>query len=267
MSTEQITAPATGATWFNLYRHADDAADDATGAADESATDAGAEDDAEAERMLADAADDGGSEDAGEGDDSGDDADAEGLGDAGKKALDRMKAERAAAKKEAAAAKKSAAEERRKAADLARKVAEFEDRDKSELEKAQAKAERSSEQATKAVARSVRSEIKVVATGKFADVSDATDVLMRDPSKFVDADGEIDTDAIEAELADLLERKPHWAMPEPATAQSAPEAKRQKPKADPGQGSRGAAAAVDFRTASDDEVAAELAKFGVRKRY
>ena len=44
-----------------------------------------------------------------------------------------------------------------------------------------------------------------------------TDVLMRDPSKYVDSDGEIDTDAIEAELTDLLERKPHWGIPEPAS--------------------------------------------------
>lgn len=263
MSTIETKAPATGATWFNLHRHAGEGEEEGGDAPETSESESGeAGDDAEAERLLAEAAAEDDAADEGD-----EDTDSEGLGDAGKKALDRMKAERAAAKKEATAAKKAAAEERRKAAELARKVAEFEDRDKSELEKAQAKAERSAEQATKAVARSVRSEIKVAASGKFADVSDAIDVLMRDPSKFVDADGEIDTDAIDADLADLLERKPHWGKPEPVPA-AAPEAQQKpKPKPDPGQGSRGGPAKVDFRTASDEEYAAELAKYGVRRRY
>jgi len=176
-----------------------------------------------------------------------------------------MKAERAEAKRAAAAEKK-------RADDLARKVQEFEDRDKSELERAQAKAERAADQAAKAVARSVRSEIKVAASGQFADPSDATDVLMRDPSKYVDADGEVDTDAIEADLAALLERKPHWAKPAPA-ADPAPAGdpetepvRRQKPKPDPGQGSRGGPKPVDFLQASREEVTAELAKYGYRQR-
>lgn len=196
----------------------------------------------------------------------GDDPEGDQLGEAGKKALARMKAERTAAKKEAATAKKAAAEERRKAADLAKKVAEFEDRDKSELDKATAKAERSAEQAAKAVARAVSAEVRAGAQGKFADPTDATDALMRDPAKYVDADGDIDTDAIEADLADLLERKPHWAKPEPAAPAEDPEPKKAKPKPDPGQGSRGTPAPVDFRNASPDEVAAELAKYRYRQR-
>jgi len=257
MSTNEMKVPAIGATWFNLHRH-DGEEGDGDGAPEVDESTEGADEDSEAEELLADAVEE---------DDA--DADPEGadkLGDEGKRALDRMKAERAAAKKEAAAAKKSAAEERRKAAELARKVAEFEDRDKSELEKAQAKAERSEKQAASAVARSVRSEIKVAASDTFADTSDAIDVLMRDPSKYVDADGEIDTDAIEADLADLLERKPHWAMPEPV-AEVEPEVKKQKLKPDPGQGSRGGSAKVDFRTASEEDVQAELAKIGFRKRF
>ncbi|MFF7191776.1 hypothetical protein ACFZAR_43045 [Streptomyces sp. NPDC008222] len=257
MSTEITKVPATGAAWFNLHRHDGEEGDTAPeGTAD---ADNGADDDTEAERLLADAV----------GNDSGDEADDDteddskpdsaGLGDAGKKALDRMKAERAAAKKAAAAEKK-------RADDLARKVQEFEDAKKSDLEKAQAQADRAKEKAEKAVARSVRSEIKVAASDKFADASDAIDVLMRDPQKYADADGEIDTDAIEADLADLLERKPHWGKPEPAPVSPAPESKP-KPKPDPGQGSRGGPAKVDFRTASDEEYAAELAKYGVRKRY
>ena len=247
MSTEIEKVPATGITWFNLTRH-----DDPEPAPDpdpEPAADPDEDPAPEGEPDLDPADPEPESEPEG----------ADKLGDEGKRALDAMKRERAAAKKEAAAAKKEAAE-------LARKVAEFEDRDKSELEKAQAKADRSEKQAALAVARSVRSEIKVAAGSTFADVSDATDVLMRDPSKYVDAEGDVDTDAIETDLADLLERKPHWAKPEPAAAVVEPEAKKPKPRPDPGQGSRGAPAPKSFLEASDDEVAAELAKVGYRQR-
>lgn len=253
MSTE-LTAPATGATWkFNLSRHDEDPAGDGNGADDAPEAD-DTDDDAEAEGLLADAVADGDDED-----DSVDDAGKpERLGEAGKKALDRMKAERNAAKKAALDAK-------RQAADLARKVQEFEDRDKSDLDKANAKAERLATQAAKATQRAVSAEVRSLAVGQFADAGDAVDVLMRDASKYVDSDGEIDTDLIEADLADLLERKPHWAKPEPAPAAS-PQPQRPKAKPDPSQGSRGPVAPVDFRTASRDEVDAELAKFRFRQR-
>ncbi|MCW2899708.1 MAG: hypothetical protein JWO67_1973, partial [Streptosporangiaceae bacterium] len=162
-------------------------------------------------------------------------------------------------------AKKAAAEAKRQAADLAKKVRDFEDRDKSELDKATAKAERAAEREAKATERAVAAEVKALSTGKFADPSDAADHLLRDPSRYVDADGEIDTDAIEADLTDLLERKPHWAPPEPA--QPAAEPKKPKPRPDPGQGPRGAPAPTDFRKASKEEVAEELAKYGYRQRW
>ncbi|MFL4947489.1 hypothetical protein ACJ6WE_08965 [Streptomyces sp. MMS24-I31] len=166
------------------------------------------------------------------------------LGDAGKKALDRMKAERAAAKKEAAEAKKRADE-------LARKVADFEDRDKSELEKATTKADRLEAAAAKATARAVKAEVKALAADAFADPTDAD--LLGDLSRYVDADGEIDTESISADLEALLERKPHLRKP-------AAETKRQIPKPDPGQGSRTAEPPTDFRTADRDALDAELAK-------
>lgn len=255
-------APSIEAPWFRLNRHDDPDPDDTpeTEPAGEEPADGDEPADEQAQRTLADAD---------ESDEEEDNGDSEGLGDAGKRALARMKAERTKARQEAAAAKKAAAAERRKAAELAAKVAEFEDRDKSDLEKAQAKADRSAEQATKAVARAVRSEIKVAATGQFADASDAVDVLMRDPAKYVDPDGEIDTDAIEADLADLLERKPHWAAAAVQRPGAEPETEKPKtrPRPDPGQGSRGTPPQVDFRAASDEEVRAELARYGVRKRY
>lgn len=167
------------------------------------------------------------------------------LGDAGKKALDRMKAERAEAKRAAAA-------ERKRADDLARKVQEFEDRDKSELDKATAKAERAAETAAKATARAVKAEVKALASDAFADPTDAD--LLGDLSKYVDSDGEIDTEAISADLDDLLERKPHLRKAAPGSQ------KKPAPKPDPGQGSRPAEPPTDFRTADRAVLDAELAK-------
>lgn len=185
------------------------------------------------------------------------------LGDRGKRALERMKAERVAARQEAQEAK-------RQLARLQAKVQEFEDRDKSELEKATAKAERLADQATKATARAVQAEMRVLATDRFADPTDATDTLMRDPAKYVDESGDIDTERISADIEDLLERKPHWARPKPepsaAPAQQQEEPPRQRPRPDPSQGARPTTPPTDFRNASKDEVAAEFAKFGYRPR-
>jgi len=166
------------------------------------------------------------------------------LGDKGKQALDRMKAEKAEAKRTAAAEKK-------RADDLARKVAEFEDRDKSELEKATTKAERAAEQAAKATKRAVLAEVKAAAAA-FADPEDAAAFL--DLSTYTSDDGEINTEAISADLEALLERKPHLRRP------AAPEPeKRKQPKPDPGQGARPTDPPTDFRTATREELQAELA--------
>lgn len=165
------------------------------------------------------------------------------LGDPGKKALDTMKAEKAAAKRTAAAEKK-------RADDLARKVAEFEDRDKSELDKATSKAEKLAEQVAKTTKRAVLAEVKAAAS-EFADVDDAAAFL--DLASYASDDGDIDTDAITADLEALLERKPH--LRKPAVE---PEKKKQ-PKPDPGQGPRPTDPPADFRTASREELQAELA--------
>jgi hypothetical protein len=242
---------AQGVDWFSLARH-DDPDPDPADPADPDPADPKADPDPADPEPEPDPAD------------PEPDPDPEGadkLGDAGKKALDRMKAEKAAAKKEAADAKKQAAA-------LAKKVAEFEDRDKSELDKATAKAERLADQATKATARAVQGEVKALAVGKFADIGDAVDVLMRDPSKYVDDAGDIDTDAIDADLVELLGRKPHWAVPavEPAPETDPAGAPKggKRPKPDPGQGARPNQPATDFRTATPEELQAELLKYGVR---
>jgi hypothetical protein len=192
-----------------------------------------------------------------EGDDP---TDNDALGDKGKKAIERMKAAQQEAKRTAAAERKA-----RLAAEA--KVREFEDRDRSELEKATAKAERAADQAAKATARAVSAEVRARSTDRFADPTDAADILMRDPARYVDDDGEIDTDAIEADLMDLLDRKPHWAKPEPATAAPEPVAdKRTRPRPDPSQGTRPPAPPTDFRSVSREERDAELAKYGYRLR-
>ena len=238
--------PAIGVTWFNLLRHDDPVADDPDPADPADVDEADPDADPEVD------------EDVDEIDEKPDEA----LGEAGKKALDRMKAEKKAALK-------SATDAKRQAAALAKKGAEFEDRDKTELDRANAKAERAAEREVKATARAVSAEVKALSVNLFADPSDAADVLMKDPAKYVDVDGDIDIDAIEADLADLLERKPHWAKPEAAAATEVdPAAKpKVKPKPDPGQGSRGTPAPKNFLDATPEEVAAELAKIGYQQRW
>jgi hypothetical protein len=255
------------AGWFRLTRHDDpepDPADDPQDPDDDPDND----DDPEP-----DPADDPQDPD----DDPDNDDDPDDLGDAGKRALARMKAERAKAKKDAADARKAAAAAKRENAALAKKVAEFEDRDKSDLDKAKSAAERAQDQATKAVARSVKAEIRLGAAGRFADIGDATDVLMRDPAKYVDDAGEVDTDLIEEDLAALLERKPHWAAAsEPAADPDDPDddpqdgiqpkKKAARLKPDPGQGSRKPAPATDWTKVPKDEFDAHLRSMGVRPR-
>lgn len=254
--SDLIEVPASGTAWFTLSRHNDPTDPPQPEPAAEPEPAPPAEEPEAEEQAEPEATEESAEEPDPEGADK--------LGDAGKRALETMKRERAAARQEAAAAKKQLAS-------LTAKVQEFEDRDRTELEKATAKAERLAEQAAKATARAVTGEIKVHAVGQFADAGDAVDVLMRDPSKYVDDSGDIDSDLIQSDLAELLERKPHWAFkqpdPEPApAAQQEPERPRQ-PRPDPGQGARQSVPPADFRTAPKDELNAELAKFGFRPRF
>lgn len=120
-------------------------------------------------------------------DDGGDDADdgesgEAALGDPGKKALDRMKAERNAARRE-----------------LRELKAKYEPESKEE-----AAAQ------TKFAQRILRSEIKAAAAGKLADPADAYRFL--DLEQFeVGEDGEVDEDEIASAIADLVEKKPYLA--------------------------------------------------------
>ncbi|MFJ2515614.1 hypothetical protein ACIPEL_36355 [Streptomyces griseoviridis] len=231
---------AHGADWFQLTRHDDP--DPASPPADPGPADP-AVDPADPDPADPDPAD---PEGAGQ------------LGDAGKRALDAMKSERNSAKK-------AAADEKKRADAAERKVREFEDAQKSDLEKAQGEAERATARAVAAIQRAVTAEVRA-ASGDFADSDDA--IAFLDLSAYTDDAGDIDTEQIRTDLAALLDRKPHLRKPaaQSADPQTSPAATRPRP--DPGQGARPGGVAPDFRTASDEDFRAELAKFapGFRPR-
>lgn len=77
---------------------------------------------------------------------------------------------------------------------------------KTELERAQEAAKREADRATSLLSRAVKSEVKALAQG-FADPEDAAAFL--DLSKYATGDGDVESDSIKADLADLLQRKPH----------------------------------------------------------
>lgn len=126
----------------------------------------------------------------------------ESLGDAGKQALDRMKAERNAARAEA----------RTKEAELKtlREAAALKDKPAEEQEIEAAKAEARTEATVKANERILKADLRAAATGKLADPTDAA--LYINLADFtVSEDGETDSDALNDAIADLLEKKPHLA--------------------------------------------------------
>lgn len=131
------------------------------------------------------------------------DAGADQLGDAGKKALDRMKTQRAELKKELAAYKGLGLS----ADDLKALI------DKSQDESAKAEAAKVRQEAegaalAKANERLVKAEIRAAATGKLANPALALQLL--DVKAFdVNDDGEVDSDAITAALDDLIKNEPY----------------------------------------------------------
>lgn len=123
----------------------------------------------------------------------------EALGDAGKKALDIMKAERKTARDEAAA-------EKARADALQAKL----DGKEAEHAAAQEKAATEAAALAKANERILKSEVKAAAKGVLADPQDAYKFL--DLTTFeVDADGNVDEAAIAAELTKLIAAKPYLA--------------------------------------------------------
>lgn len=97
-------------------------------------------------------------------------------------------------------------------------------------------------------ATAVTSKVEAIAAKTFADPSDA--VAFLDPKKYVSDKGEIDTDSIAADLADLLGRKPHLGRTEIG-----------EPKPYPGQGASASGAPKGQWTRAD------LEKASSEKRY
>jgi hypothetical protein len=111
---------------------------------------------------------------------------------------------------------------------LAQRAKELEDAQKSEAERLTEQLSVQRETAQKAVRVAVEAKVEALAASTFADPSDAAGAL--DLASYADDAGVIDTEAIKADLADLLQRKPHWAK--------APEGPR-RPAPDRSQGSSG----------------------------
>ncbi|MEA9983655.1 hypothetical protein [Subtercola sp. RTI3] len=124
------------------------------------------------------------------------------LADAGKQALDRMKVARNAAREDAREAKAELEKLRAAAAakDLPAEQAALD----------AARREGASEATNALNTRLVKSELKAAAKGKLADPSDAH--LYIDLKELsVDANGDVDSDALDEAIDDLIARKPHLA--------------------------------------------------------
>jgi len=99
------------------------------------------------------------------------------------------------------------------------------DSEKSETERLNDQLERANAQIAATRKRLVTSRVQALASSPdgeraaFADPEDAIGQL--DLNSYLDSDGEIDEAAISADLAALLERKPHWAKAQ-AQAQEGP---------------------------------------------
>lgn len=160
------------------------------------------------------------------------------------------------------------AEIRKAREDAEKRIQEFEDAKKSDLEKAQAAAERAAAREHAANLRAVTSELRSTAlAADAADPSIVVDLLSRDPERYL-TDSGVDTAAIEKAVTDLLAAKPLLKKP-PAPAATEPQAPAEPAKPtvqpDPSQGAgRGGTTEVDFLKASRDDVAAALAAFNVK---
>lgn len=132
------------------------------------------------------------------------------LGDAGKKALDSMKAQWKAERDKAAAAEKSAANRAAKVKDLEAQVAKFEGRE-AEFEAAQEAKKIQDEALAKANDRIRKAEVRAAAKGVLQDPQDAF-VHLDLSSIEVGDDGDVDLQQVNDALTDLVEAKPYLAV-------------------------------------------------------
>lgn len=128
------------------------------------------------------------------------------LGDAGKKALDAMKAKWKAADALAKAANAKIA--------TIEAAAALKDKPAEEQALEAARAEARAEATTAANARIIKSELRLAAKGVLADPADALAFI--DLSDFtVSEDGDVDSDALNEAIAELIANKPHLAAGKP----------------------------------------------------
>lgn len=111
---------------------------------------------------------------------------------------------------------------------LAEEARKAKEAQQTEAERLQAQLADREKQITQIRKRAVKSEVRSMAADMFADKTDPEAHL--DLDSYVADDGEIDTDQIKADLADLLERKPHLGKP-------VKEAERKRPAPDKTQAS------------------------------
>lgn len=104
--------------------------------------------------------------------------------------------------------KKRAKEAEKTATDQAARLKTFEDAQKTETERLADQVKDAETRAEQATRLAVASKVEALATGKFADPSDAVEALAA--GKFVTDAGQVDAAGITAALDELLARKPHW---------------------------------------------------------
>ncbi|GIF08666.1 hypothetical protein [Actinoplanes siamensis] len=204
--------------------------------------------------------DDEGGEDDGQADDSEnggadqDEADDE-LGDAGKQAIDRMKAERNAARKGLRGWTALAREFGAKTPDEVRNLLKGKKSDGGDVPDPEQIRREARAEAEREIARDrLLDKIEAKASGRFADPADAAALLLRegDPEDFLDGT-KVDADAITEALEDLLERKPYLAS-------KAADTRQRQLKPDKSQGNRGTA-----RPSANDRAAKRLERLGITK--
>lgn len=100
---------------------------------------------------------------------------------------------------------------------LAAKAQELEDAQKTEAERLQSRLDEREKEIGALRVRAVKSEVRALAAANFADPTDPEAYL--DLNSYVTDDGDIATDAIKADLADLLTRKSHLGKPMPSAEQ------------------------------------------------
>lgn len=96
---------------------------------------------------------------------------------------------------------------------LAAELQRIKDAEKSDTERLTDQLAAANERIDKTRKRLVKTQVEAFAATSFADPEDAASAL--DLDSYIDSDGDIDEAAIKADLDALLERKPHWAKPQP----------------------------------------------------